>query len=98
MSVHPRNKIFLVGFWTGKLCDLANTNDLLLKSQINKDDKCNASMSRSEYELCSCMSHILKALQDIAVDLNLNLIKSVENKMKLNDAKYPPELCKVHKC
>lgn len=54
----------------------------------------NTNLSHDE-ELVACMSELLQALLDTATSLQLDLIRSIRNKMALNAKKYPVKLCKV---
>ncbi|CAJ1937940.1 unnamed protein product [Cylindrotheca closterium] len=83
---HPRSCILTVGATAGKLCMLANTH-------MPSDPTMTPVMDKQE-ELAACMSELLQALLETAKSLNLDLIRSIHNKMALNAKKYPVELCK----
>jgi len=89
---HPRSCILIVGESAGKLCGLANTHLPLVAS--GKDETKNDVPEDKKDELAVCMSKLLQALLDTATSLNLDLIRSIHNKMALNAKKYPVELCK----
>lgn len=60
-----------------------------------KDATKNDVPEEKKEELAVCMSELLQALLDTATSLNLDIIRSIHNKMALNAKKYPVELCKV---
>ncbi|KAL3936574.1 MAG: hypothetical protein SGBAC_008143 [Bacillariaceae sp.] len=89
---HPRSCILIVGERAGRLCGLANSHLPMVAS--GKDATKNDVPEDKKEELAACMSELLQALLDTATSLNLDIIRSIHNKMALNAKKYPVELCK----
>jgi len=90
--LNPRSCILNVGECAGRLCGLANTHLPLVTS--GKDTTKNDILPEHQSELALCMSQLLQALLNTASCVQLDLIRSIHNKMALNAKKYPVELCK----
>lgn len=90
---NPRSCVLHIGGCAGKLCGLANTH--LPFAPSGMDDNKNSIVPTHQAELASCIGELLQALLDAATCFQLDLIRSIHNKMSLNAKKYPVELCKV---
>jgi hypothetical protein len=105
---NPRSCILQIGVHAGRLCELANTHPAMIYSLSSRKNQrgCDTPTQKDAGGLVtsyvSSTDHLAFTMADLFFSLwltsrvlKLNMIVAIQNKLRLNEKKYPVELCKV---
>jgi hypothetical protein len=103
LSHNPRSCILQIGVHAGRLCELANTHPEMVYSVSPRNrHACDTETNFAVQSYSSSTDYLTWTMADMFFSLwltsrvlKLNIILAIENKLKLNEKKYPVELCKV---
>ena len=88
----PRDIMFQIGMIVGQLCQIAMTE--LPKLPIGGSVASSGSEQQDHTNLIITLTDLFITLCQLSDSYDISIVNSIQNKMILNNQKYPVELCK----